>query len=76
MGKTSNEISVITERLTESVDIQKRSLANIAGQITQIREVAHHNLDASSESTAASQRLNSQAEGLQEISNRFCLKEG
>lgn len=76
VGKTSNEISVITERLTESVDIQKRSLANIAGQITQIREVAHHNLDASSKSTAASQRLDSQAQGLQEISNRFRLKEG
>ncbi len=70
----SNEISKITERLGEAVAVQKDSLENMTDQIEQINEFAQKNLDASYESTTASQRLNKQAEKLQSVSGRFQLR--
>ncbi len=70
----SNEISKITERLGEAVAVQKDSLENMTDQIEQINEFAQKNLDASYESSTASQRLNKQAEKLQSVSGRFQLR--
>lgn len=71
----SNEISVITEKLSESVSIQKHSLENMSGQITQIRDFAQQNLNASYESSIASQKLNKQAQELRSVSEQFKLRE-
>lgn len=73
--EVSNDISVITERLSESVGIQKNSLENMSGQIAQIRDFAQQNLDASYESSTASQKLNRQAQQLRHVSEQFKLRE-
>ena len=75
IGEVSSQISKITGQLTESVAIQKQSLENISGQIIQIRDFAQQNLDASYESTSASQKLNTQAQKLRQISDNFQLRE-
>lgn len=75
IGEIADQISRITEQLSENVTVQKHSLGNMTGQITQIRDVAQHNLDASYESTTASQKLNRQAQQLQKISGSFKLRE-
>ena len=72
----SNEISEITVHLGEAVTVQKDSLENMTGQIEQINAFAQKNLDASYESTMASQKLNQQAEQLQNVSGRFQLRRG
>ncbi len=73
--EVSSRISVITGQLAESVAVQKQSLSNISGQINQIRDFAQQNLDASYESTTASQKLNTQAQNLRQISDNFKLRE-
>lgn len=70
----SNEISEITRCLGEAVAVQKDSLENMTDQIEQINDFAQKNLDASFESTTASQKLNRQAEELQGVSERFQLR--
>ena len=75
IGEISDQISKITEQLAENVAVQKHSLGNMTGQITQIRAVAQQNLNASYESTTASQKLNGQAQSLQKISGSFRLRE-
>lgn len=70
----SNEISDITKCLGEAVAVQKDSLENMTEQIGQINNFAQKNLDASFESTTASQKLNRQAEELQGVSERFQLR--
>ena len=72
----SNEISEITVHLGEAVTVQKDSLENMTGQIEQINAFAQKNLDASYESTMASQKLNQQADQLQNVSGRFQLRRG
>ncbi|MFG6384251.1 MAG: hypothetical protein K1V96_08350 [Lachnospiraceae bacterium] len=72
--EVSYKMSDITKRLEESVSIQKESLENMAGQITQINNFAEKNLNASFESTTASQKLHKQAEELQYISGQFRLR--
>jgi methyl-accepting chemotaxis protein len=76
IGEVSGRISQITKKLEKSVSIQKQSLENITGQITQIRDFAQQNLNASFESTTASEKLNGQAKKLQEVSGSFQLREG
>ena len=71
----SQQISAITDKLTAAVGIQKQSLDNITEQITQINQFAEENLDASFESTTASEKLSDRAKSLQEIASRFQLKE-
>ena len=75
IGEVSSQISAITGQLAESVAIQKQSLSNMSGQINQIRDFAQQNLDASFESTTASQKLNTQAQNLRQISDNFKLRE-
>ncbi len=75
IGEIADLIAGISEQLSENVTVQKHSLSNIAGQITQIRDVAQQNLNASYESTTASQKLNRQAQELKEISGSFRLRE-
>ena len=75
IGEIADQIAGISEQLSENVTVQKHSLGNMAGQITQIRDVAQQNLNASFESTTASQKLNRQAQDLKEISGRFRLRE-
>lgn len=75
IGEVSSQISVITRQLAESVEVQKQSLSNMSGQINQIRDFAQQNLDASFESTTASQKLNTQAQKLRQISDNFTLRE-
>ena len=75
IGEIADQISKITEQLAENVTVQKHSLGNMTGQITQIRDVAQHNLNASYESTTASQKLNRQAQKLKEIAGSFRLRE-
>lgn len=70
----SNEISEITKCLGEAVSVQKDSLETMTEQIGQINNFAQKNLDASFESTTASQRLNQQAQELQGVSRRFQLR--
>lgn len=70
----SGQMSEITKRLEETVAVQKESLENMADQITQISDFAQQNLDASYESTTASQKLHKQAEELQNVSGRFRLR--
>ena len=70
----SNEISEITKCLGEAVSVQKDSLETMTEQIGQINNFAQKNLDASFESTTASQRLNQQAQELQGVSGRFQLR--
>ncbi len=74
ISDVSNSMSDITKRLEESVYIQKESLEKMAEQISQISDVAQRNLDASYESTTASQKLHKQAEELQYISGQFRLR--
>lgn len=76
IGEVSGRIWQITKELEKSVSIQKQSLENITGQITQIRDFAQQNLNASFESTTASEKLNGQAKKLQEVSGSFQLREG
>ncbi len=71
----SSDISDITGQLSESVGVQKHSLENMSGQIAQIRDFAQQNLDASYESSTASQKLNKQAEQLRYVSEQFKLRE-
>ena len=73
--EVSQQISEITEQLSESVGVQKHSLENMSGQITQIRDFSQQNLDASYESTTASQKLNKQAQELRYVSEQFKLRE-
>ena len=75
IGEIADQISKITEQLAENVTVQKHSLGNMTGQISQIRDVAQQNLNASYESTTASEKLNQQAQQLQEISGSFRLRE-
>lgn len=75
IGEIADQIAGISEQLSENVTVQKHSLGNMTGQITQIRDVAQQNLNASFESTTASQKLNRQAQELKEISGRFRLRE-
>ena len=75
IGEIADQIAGISEQLSENVSVQKHSLSNIAGQITQIRDVAQQNLNASYEGATASQKLNRQAQELKEISGRFRLRE-
>ena len=75
IGEIADQIAGISDQLSENVTVQKHSLGNMAGQITQIRDVAQQNLNASFESTTASQKLNRQAQDLKEISGRFRLRE-
>lgn len=70
----SNEMSDITRSLGEAVAVQKESLETVTEQIGQINDFAQKNLDASFESTTASQKLNRQAEELQGVSGRFQLR--
>lgn len=70
----SNQMADITKHLEEAVTIQKDSLSNMSKQIVQINDIAQQNLNASYESTTASQKLHKQAEDLQSISNRFRLR--
>ncbi|MCI9174215.1 MAG: methyl-accepting chemotaxis protein [Lachnospiraceae bacterium] len=74
ISEVTSKMTDITKRLEESVSVQKESLENMAEQIGQISNVAQRNLDASYESTTASQKLHKQAEGLQNISGRFRLR--
>lgn len=74
ISDVSSKMSDITRRLEESVNVQKESLENMVEQIAQISHVAQRNLDASYESTTASQKLHKQAEGLQYISGQFRLR--
>lgn len=74
ISDVSHRMSDITKRLEESVYVQKESLETMAEQISQISGVAQRNLDASYESTTASQKLHKQAEELQHISGRFRLR--
>lgn len=74
ISEVTSKMTDITKRLEESVSVQKESLENMAEQIEQISNVAQRNLDASYESTTASQKLHKQAEGLQNISGRFRLR--
>ena len=71
----SGQISAITKVLGENVEVQKQSLENMTDQITQVRNVAQQNLSASFESATASQRLNKQAQKLQDVSGKFRLRE-
>lgn len=71
----SKKISAITKQLADRVNIQKQSLGNITSQITQIKDFAEQNLNASREGAAASQTLNSQAQKLQDVSEQFKLRE-
>lgn len=70
----SSQMADITKHLEEAVTIQKDSLSNMSKQIVQINDIAQQNLNASYESTTASQKLHKQAEDLQNISNRFRLR--
>lgn len=70
----SNNISDITDKLTVTVNVQKQSLSNISSQISQINAFAEENLNSSHESSTASQKLNSQAEGLKNIAEGFIVK--
>ncbi len=70
----SNQMADITKRLERSVSVQKDSLANMSEQIEQINDIAQKNLEASYESTTASQKLHKQAEHLQNVSKRFRLR--
>ncbi|MCI8483100.1 MAG: HAMP domain-containing protein [Lachnospiraceae bacterium] len=74
IGDVSSKMSDITQQLEKSVEIQKESLENMAEQIAQINDAAQRNLNASYESTTASQKLHSQAEDLQNISGQFHLR--
>ena len=74
IGDVSGQMSEITRQLEKSVKIQKESLENMAEQIAQINDVAQKNLNASYESTTASQKLHKQAEKLQYISGQFRLR--
>ena len=70
----SNQIADITKSLEEAVTIQKDSLANMSERIVQINDIAQRNLNASYESTTASQKLHKQAKDLQNVSKRFHLR--
>ena len=71
----SQQISEITDKLTSAVGVQKQYLDTITEQITQINQFAQENLDASFESTKASEKLTDRANTLQEIASRFQLKD-
>ncbi|EOS26826.1 hypothetical protein C806_00417 [Lachnospiraceae bacterium 3-1] len=74
ISEVSSKMSDITKRLEKSVTVQKESLENMSEQIIQISDVAQRNLDASYESSTASQKLHKQAEELQYISGQFRLR--
>lgn len=68
------EITNITEKLTEAVATQTTSLENITNQVNNINELAAGNLLTSSTSAKASYELTQEADALREIADRFRLR--
>ena len=71
----TKEISSITTQLEQAVDSEKASLDTITDQISSINELAQLNLSSSEESALASQELTEQADQLQNMANRFKLRD-
>ncbi len=70
----SGRISEITDELVASIRNEKEALDHVSGDITQISELARHNLDASRESAVLSEELSAYAQELSDMSARFKLR--
>ena len=72
----SGRISQITEELVASVRSEKEALDNVSGDISQISDLARHNLDASRESAVLSEELSAYSQELADMAARFKLRSG
>lgn len=72
----SGRISEITEELVASVRSEKEALEHVSGDISQISELARHNLDASRESAVLSEELSAYSQELADMAARFKLRSG
>ncbi len=72
----SGRISEITEELVASVRSEKEALEHVSGDISQISDLARHNLDASRESAVLSEELSAYSQELADMAARFKLRSG
>lgn len=77
LGKISNasmEIDKITDTLAQTVDIQKKSLAEIQENIEDIKKLANQSLQSAEKTEESSKALAEEADGLQDMLRQFQLR--
>ncbi len=70
----TKDVVSLVDNITKSLDEQATSIQQINGGIDQIADVVQSNSAISEESAAASEELSAQAENLENMINRFKLK--
>lgn len=71
ISRGSDAVTDIAQRLSETVDIQETSLAEITGRIEAISEITRQNLQSAENTAESSVELKSEAEKLREMLNKF-----
>lgn len=71
----STKISDITVTLTDALNVEKSALENITQQTSKINQLSKSNLESSRQSAVASRILTEQADKLQNMVNRFNLRQ-
>lgn len=75
IANASMEIDKITDTLAQTVQVQKKSLAEMGESIENISSLADQNLQSAEKTEASSKALATEAEGLQTMIHHFTLKE-
>ena len=71
ISRSSDEVTGIANRLSESVNIQEKSLHEITGKIKEISSITEQNLDSASKAESASAGLKEEAGRLHKLLSKF-----
>ena len=71
INRSSDEVTGIANRLSESVNIQEKSLHEITGKIKEISSITEQNLDSASKTESASAGLKEEAGVLRGLLSKF-----
>lgn len=71
ISSSSDEVTGIANRLSESVNIQEKSLHEITGKIKEVSSITEQNLDSASKAESASAGLKEEAGRLHKLLSKF-----
>ncbi len=71
ISKSSEDVTQITRRLSETMDVQEASLYNITGKIEDMSQITERNLHCAENTAAASEELKHEASNLKKLLEKF-----
>ncbi len=71
ISRSSEDVTQITRRLSETMDVQEASLYNITGKIEDMSQITERNLHCAENTADASEELKHEASNLKKLLEKF-----